>query len=128
MRVLYLSQYFPPEVGATQTRAHEMARGLLRAGHDVTMIAEIPNHPTAEAFQKANELAEKARQDAVAYHLETGLLPPEARGALATPLIRHGVKANRKVLETAAQYSFEQGLTPRLIKLEELFAPSVMDQ
>jgi colanic acid biosynthesis glycosyl transferase WcaI len=45
MRIIYLSQYFPPEVGATQTRAYEMACGLVRAGHRVTMIAEIPNHP-----------------------------------------------------------------------------------
>jgi len=45
MRILYLSQYFPPEVGATQTRAYEMARGLLRAGHQVTMLTELPNHP-----------------------------------------------------------------------------------
>ncbi len=46
MRILYLSQYFPPEVGATQTRAYEMAKGLVRAGHHVTMIAEVPNHPS----------------------------------------------------------------------------------
>lgn len=45
MRVLYLSQYFPPEIGATQTRAYEMAQGLIRAGHQVTMITEVPNHP-----------------------------------------------------------------------------------
>jgi colanic acid biosynthesis glycosyl transferase WcaI len=45
MRILYLSQYFPPEVGATQTRAYEMARGLVRAGHYVTVITEVPNHP-----------------------------------------------------------------------------------
>ncbi len=45
MRVLYLSQYFPPEVGATQTRAYEMAAGLIRAGHQVTMLTEVPNHP-----------------------------------------------------------------------------------
>lgn len=45
MRILYLSQYFPPEVGATQTRAYEMAQGLLRAGHQVTMLTEVPNHP-----------------------------------------------------------------------------------
>ena len=45
MRVLYLSQYFPPEVGATQTRAYEMAVGLTRAGHQVTMLTEVPNHP-----------------------------------------------------------------------------------
>ena len=46
MHILYLSQYFPPEVGATQTRAYEMARGLVQAGHRVTMIAEAPNHPS----------------------------------------------------------------------------------
>lgn len=46
MHILYLSQYFPPEVGATQTRAHEMARGLVQAGHRVTVIAEVPNHPS----------------------------------------------------------------------------------
>jgi len=45
VRILYLSQYFPPEVGATQTRAYEMAQGLVRAGHQVTMLTEVPNHP-----------------------------------------------------------------------------------
>ena len=45
MRVLYLSQYFPPEIGATQTRAYEMARGLVEAGHQVTVLTEFPNHP-----------------------------------------------------------------------------------
>jgi glycosyltransferase involved in cell wall biosynthesis len=45
MRVLYLSQYFPPEIGATQTRALEMAKGLVAAGHRVTVLTEFPNHP-----------------------------------------------------------------------------------
>ncbi len=46
MRILYVSQYFPPEAGATQTRSYEMARNLVQLGHQVTMIAEIPNHPS----------------------------------------------------------------------------------
>jgi 4,5-dihydroxyphthalate decarboxylase len=66
--------------------------------------------------------------EACAYHLETGLLPPEARKALATQISCHGVAANRNVLETAAQYSHEQGLTPRLVTIDEMFAPSVMEQ
>jgi glycosyltransferase involved in cell wall biosynthesis len=45
MRILYFSQYFPPEIGATQTRAYEMARNLVNMGHHVTMISEVPNHP-----------------------------------------------------------------------------------
>ena len=46
MRILYLAQYFPPEIGASQIRAIEMCRGLVKAGHDVTVIAEVPNHPS----------------------------------------------------------------------------------
>jgi hypothetical protein len=45
MRILYPSQYFPPPVGATQARAYELAQGLMRAGHHVTVTAEVPNRP-----------------------------------------------------------------------------------
>lgn len=107
--------------------------GIYPINHGMVVKREIAEkHPWVilnlfKAFQKANEIAEKARKEAVEYHLETGVLPPEMRKALATPLIQHGIAANRKVLETAAQWSFEQGLTPRLIKLEEMFAPSTME-
>lgn len=46
MRILYLSQYFPPEAGATQTRAFEMAKTWVGLGHQVTMLCEFPNHPS----------------------------------------------------------------------------------
>ena len=46
MRILYFTQYFPPEIGATQDRAHEMTRYLARAGHKVTVVTEVPNHPS----------------------------------------------------------------------------------
>ncbi len=107
--------------------------GIYPINHGMVVKREIAEkHPWVilnlfKAFQKANEIAEKARKEAVEYHLETGVLPPEMRKALATPLIQHGIAANRKVLETAAQWSFEQGLTPRLIKLEEMFAPATME-
>ncbi len=66
MRILYLSQYFPPEVGATQTRAHEMARGLVQAGHQVTMIAELPNHPHGVIPPEyRNRLYERAALDGI---------------------------------------------------------------
>ena len=45
LRVLLLSQYFPPEVGATQSRMQAFAEYLAARGHDVTVIAEFPNHP-----------------------------------------------------------------------------------
>jgi len=45
MHVLFISQYFTPEVGATQTRIHEFARAGVAAGHRVTVLTEFPNHP-----------------------------------------------------------------------------------
>lgn len=45
MRVLLISQYFPPETGATSNRMISIAKGLRRAGHEVHAIAEKPNHP-----------------------------------------------------------------------------------
>jgi 4,5-dihydroxyphthalate decarboxylase len=75
-----------------------------------------------KAFDRANEIANAQRREHVDYHLATGLLTGDAK----TPLLHHGVKANRKVVETIAQYSLEQGLTPRLIKIEELYAPNAL--
>lgn len=40
-----MSQYFPPEPGATQNRVGAFADGLALRGHDVTVICEQPNHP-----------------------------------------------------------------------------------
>ncbi|MFL5926217.1 MAG: glycosyltransferase [Gaiellaceae bacterium] len=45
LRVLLVSQYFPPEVGATQSRMQAFAEYLADRGHDVTVISEFPNHP-----------------------------------------------------------------------------------
>jgi 4,5-dihydroxyphthalate decarboxylase len=81
-----------------------------------------------KAFEKANAMADALRMEHVTYHIDSGAISQEAAKALREPVLRHGIKANRKILETAAQYSLEQGLTPRLMKLEEVFAPSAMDQ
>ena len=76
-----------------------------------------------KAFIAANDIANQRRQQHVEYHLAAGLLTGDAK----TPIVRHGIKANRHVIETIAQYSLEQGLTKRLIKLDEIYAPNVME-
>lgn len=80
-----------------------------------------------KAFEKANAIADADRLEHCEYHLDMGLLPADARKALTTPIVKHGIAANRKTLETAALFSLEQGLTTRLMKLEEVFAPSTME-
>ena len=46
MKILYISQYFPPEMGAPAGRVFELSRHWVRAGHDVTVLTGFPNHPT----------------------------------------------------------------------------------
>ncbi|MEM7232741.1 MAG: glycosyltransferase family 4 protein [Planctomycetota bacterium] len=46
MRIVYVSQYFPPEMGAPSARVYEMSREWVRAGHDVTVVTAFPHHPT----------------------------------------------------------------------------------
>jgi colanic acid biosynthesis glycosyl transferase WcaI len=81
MRILYLSQYFPPEAGATQTRAYEMARNLVRLGHAVTVVAEAPNHPS-------------------------GIIPPEYRGRLVERSDLEGIDVIRVWVKASPVKSF----------------------
>jgi glycosyltransferase involved in cell wall biosynthesis len=81
MRVLYFSQYFPPEVGATQTRAYEMCRYLASRGHKVTAITEVPNHPS-------------------------GIIPSEYRGRLSERRTEDGIDVLRLWVWTSPEKTF----------------------
>lgn len=50
MHVLYICQYFPPEMGAPAARAYEFSRRWVAAGHRVTVLCGVPNHPTGELY------------------------------------------------------------------------------
>lgn len=45
MRILFLTQYFPPEVGAPQNRLFELAQRLQRRGVEVIVLTGMPNYP-----------------------------------------------------------------------------------
>lgn len=70
MRILLLTQYFPPEKGAAQVRLWELAKGLQNQGHQVTVVTAFPNHPT-------------------------GIIPPEYRGKLFAREETEGLKVLR---------------------------------
>ena len=46
MKILYVSQYFPPEMGAPSARVYELSKRWVEAGHHVTVLTGFPNHPT----------------------------------------------------------------------------------
>jgi colanic acid biosynthesis glycosyl transferase WcaI len=45
VKVLVVSQYFPPEPGATQNRLGAFVDGLRERGHRITVVCEQPCHP-----------------------------------------------------------------------------------
>jgi len=57
MRLLFVCQYYPPEMGAPSARTFEHARQWVADGHDVTVLTGFPSHPT-------------------------GVIPPEYRGKI----------------------------------------------
>jgi glycosyltransferase involved in cell wall biosynthesis len=48
MKILFLTQYYPPEVGAPQNRLHELAVRLKKKGIDVEVLTAMPNYPNSE--------------------------------------------------------------------------------
>src|SRR5260370_21713924 len=46
LRIVVLTHYFPPELGAPQARLYELASRAAHAGHTVTVVTGFPNYPT----------------------------------------------------------------------------------
>lgn len=52
MKILILTQYFPPEVGAPQNRLFELAVRLQQKGAEVTILTAMPNYPQMQVHQQ----------------------------------------------------------------------------
>jgi colanic acid biosynthesis glycosyl transferase WcaI len=81
MRILYVSQYFPPEMGAPAARVYELSREWVRLGHQVTVLTGFPNHPT-------------------------GVIPPEYRGQWLRREVVDGIQVVRVPIYAAANRGF----------------------
>lgn len=79
------------------------------------------------AFVAAKEDAERQLAQTLVPYFETGMLDGNARLGLAQEPKPYGMKACRKVIETISQYVHEQGLAPRQVAIEEIFAPSTLE-
>ena len=126
MRMLF------PDTEAESTRYYEKT-GVFPFNHTVILRRSIYEaHPWVarnllEAFEAAKQRSYAAARALAQPYLATGLLPPAARSATATDLFPYGMAANREVVELAARYSHEQGLTPREVAVEEVFAATLLD-
>ncbi|MCW2968572.1 MAG: hypothetical protein JWM71_2344, partial [Solirubrobacteraceae bacterium] len=50
MRLVILTQYYPPEVGAPQGRLSDLAERLAASGVEVEVVTAMPNYPTGAVF------------------------------------------------------------------------------
>jgi glycosyltransferase involved in cell wall biosynthesis len=50
LRILFLSDNFPPEVNAPASRTHEHCREWVRMGHEVTVVTCAPNFPAGKVY------------------------------------------------------------------------------
>jgi putative colanic acid biosynthesis glycosyltransferase WcaI len=46
MHIVYVSQYFPPEMGAPAARVYELSREWVQRGHKVSVVTGFAHHPT----------------------------------------------------------------------------------
>ena len=51
MRILILTQYYPPEIGAPQNRLHELAIRLKNKGVQIEVLTALPNYPKMDVFK-----------------------------------------------------------------------------
>lgn len=89
MKVLFLTQYYPPETGAAPARAFQFAARLAGFGHDVTVVTGMPNHPS-------------------------GVKQPAYRGRLFCRENREGVRIVRCCLYTSPRKSFARRILNQL--------------
>jgi 4,5-dihydroxyphthalate decarboxylase len=106
--------------------------GIFPINHGVVVRRSLlEEHPWVainiyKAFLEAKDRVNQRAKQLASVYFTLGLLPPEKRSAMDQDPYPYGITANRKVLETIAEYSHEQGLTPRVIGLDEVFAPSTL--
>jgi hypothetical protein len=50
-KVLIISHYYPPEMGAASNRIHQLAKGLNR-NFEVTVLSPLPNYPEGRIFNQ----------------------------------------------------------------------------
>ena len=59
MHLTILSQYYPPEIGAPQTRLSELAGHFITRGHRVTVLTAMPNYPLGYIYEGYGGLLKK---------------------------------------------------------------------
>ena len=99
LSIAFVTQYYPPEIGAPQARVLETARAWVKAGHTVTILTGMPNHPTGV-------VPERWRGRLFGVEREPGI---EVRRSWLLPARSRGVFRRTLAHATCAAMSFLRG-------------------
>ena len=117
-------------------KAYYQQTGMFPIMHTVAIKREVyeANRWIAQSLFKAFvEAQKKTYEDLKQTAALKGMLPwfnahvEEALDLMGPDFWAYGFEPNYKTLETFLRYHHEQGLSPRLLKPEELFAPEAME-
>ncbi|UCE26409.1 MAG: glycosyltransferase family 4 protein [Candidatus Coatesbacteria bacterium] len=50
LKLLFIANMYPPEIGAAAVRASEYAKALQKRGHDITILTGFPNYPDGKIY------------------------------------------------------------------------------
>jgi 4,5-dihydroxyphthalate decarboxylase len=121
---------------AAVEREFFMRTGLFPIMHTVVVRRDVDERAPwvaqslTKAFERAKELTQHdlAEMTALKYMLPwLASHVEETRAAMGEDFWPYGLEPNRETLATFLRYSHEQGLTPRRLAPEELFAPQTLE-
>lgn len=119
--------------GAAEGRRYYARTGLYPINHTVVLRRTLlQKHPWLalnlySAFAAARAQVLRQGEAMLKPWHDLGLIDAPTARTLGRDPMAYGLAAARPELETIARYVHEQGLTPRPVGLEEVFAPSTMD-
>lgn len=126
-----VSRLFPDQ--QTETARYFEKTGIYPINHCIVVRRDVVDrYPWVmlnlySAFLEAKDLALKEGAGYLGPYVETGLIDPKLATTMGRDLHPYGVKSQQFVLDTVTAYSYEQGLTPRHLELEELFYPATLE-
>ena len=127
----HIKRLFPD--AAAEGRAYYAKTGFFPINHGMVVKRSVyEQYPWVvlnmyRAMLQGKQMIDQQARDAAAPYFETGLLPSEGREAMQTDLFAYGVQGNKDILPAIPRFSHEQGLTPRVVGLEEIFAKQTLD-
>ncbi len=123
---------FPDEIG--EARRFVAKHGFVPVNHTYIIRGDVhrANPGLAVKLYEAFVAAKAHATETILERIPAALVFGQeylamTRDILGDEPFPYGIKANKAMLDTIAEYSREQGLTPRKMNIEELFANDLLD-